>query len=695
MTHEMMTWLNSHMLTWPTALAAAGITVPILVAMYFLKLRRRLVVVSSTLLWKRAVQDLQVNAPFQKIRRNLLLLLQLLALLGLLLALARPTFKGSVQAGERIVIIVDQSASMNATDVSPSRLARAKDQAVKLVDSLEGGSAMVVSFAHQARVVQTFTTDRTLLREKIRGIEPTDQFSELGSALRLIEPYCTPPESAGAAKPAAAMSVYVFSDGRLTSDQDLMLSGGKITLEPIRQEGKDPPIDNLAIVSLSASRDPDRPQIAQVFVGLANYGDQSVRTNLLLTTEGLAPQVRAIEVPAARPAPPPDPTPGVAPGAAPGATPGVNPGTAAKPGNPSSPVIPGKRAEIFDLLVTGSAFVTVGHDHQDQLLADNTASILLEPPQQPQVLLVTTGNAFLQRALESLPRIKKVVVMTAKKYEDQDIDRLRRGAAGPDEGFDVIVFDGHDPKVVPPVDSLYFGCNPPIPGLSRLPTAANQPRTQVFLDWDPEHPVLANVNLEAVRVYDPGRLALPRRARALANCVAGPVLAEVPYEGTRHLVASFDILKTNWPVIPSFIPFMANAIEQLAQRGAGGGLAYRPGDVAVVPVDGAAPRVTFNGPVALAAGVEQGRATLPIFTRVGVYTSTTGAAPPFDRLAVNLANEVESDLHPADRLQVAQATNLTATEAGAFREEAWRWFMWAALAMLLVEWVVYTRRMHL
>ena len=144
-------------LSLTSALVAAGITVPILVGMYFLKLRRRQMVVSSTLLWKRAVQDLQVNAPFQKIRRNLLLLLQLLVLLGLLLALARPTTKGSFQAGERIVIVIDQSASMNATDVSPTRLARAKDQAIELVDRLEGGLAMVVSFAYQARVVQTFT----------------------------------------------------------------------------------------------------------------------------------------------------------------------------------------------------------------------------------------------------------------------------------------------------------------------------------------------------------------------------------------------------------------------------------------------------------------------------------------------------------------------------------------------------------
>ena len=68
-----MEWLTPF-----TAVYAAMAAVPTLLLLYFLKLKRREQIISSTLLWKRAVQDLQVNAPFQRLRRNLLLLLQLL-----------------------------------------------------------------------------------------------------------------------------------------------------------------------------------------------------------------------------------------------------------------------------------------------------------------------------------------------------------------------------------------------------------------------------------------------------------------------------------------------------------------------------------------------------------------------------------------------------------------------------------------
>src|SRR3954452_5016314 len=131
-----MSWLPSFVT--PLAGLIAGIlSIPALLVLYFLKLRRREMLVSSTLLWRKAIQDLQVNAPFQKLRQNVLLLLQLLLLLLLTLALSRPVANVTPTAGKMTVIIIDRSASMAATDINgKSRLEEAKRRAQDLVGTM-------------------------------------------------------------------------------------------------------------------------------------------------------------------------------------------------------------------------------------------------------------------------------------------------------------------------------------------------------------------------------------------------------------------------------------------------------------------------------------------------------------------------------------------------------------------------------
>ena len=156
-----MSFLN----LWAFWIAAA--VVPALLILYFLKLRRRQEPVSSTLLWKRAVQDLQVNAPFQKLRKNLLLFLQLLLLAAGIFALARPIVESEAADESSLILLIDRSASMNTMEEGQTRLELAKEQAVRLVKTLNrtgsrwftfGGAkadtrVMVITFADRAGVV--------------------------------------------------------------------------------------------------------------------------------------------------------------------------------------------------------------------------------------------------------------------------------------------------------------------------------------------------------------------------------------------------------------------------------------------------------------------------------------------------------------------------------------------------------------
>ena len=270
-----MSWFP-HILSPLQAIVAAATAVPILLVLYFLKLRRKEMPVASTLLWKKAIQDLQVNSPFQKLRRNLLFLLQLILLLLLCLALSRPISAYTPGVGHVSVILIDRSASMNATESAyggRSRLDEAKRQAKDLVDSMQrGATAMVIAFDDKADTVQSFTTDAVALRNAIDSITPTDRRTRLKLAYQLAEAQTNydPQQS----RPTAQQpDVYVFSDGRILDATDLAVRGN-VQFRPIGTADA----QNVAIVALSAKRNYENPSQVQVFARLMNFGPKPVKS---------------------------------------------------------------------------------------------------------------------------------------------------------------------------------------------------------------------------------------------------------------------------------------------------------------------------------------------------------------------------------------------------------------------------------
>src|SRR5204862_3406941 len=113
----------------PTAFAFAA-AIPVVIVFYLLKRKRVVKLISSTLLWQRFLAETQANAPFQRLRHNWLLLLQILLLLLAVLALSRPYFTGTAKSSRLRVLILDASASMQATDEKPSRLHKARAEAL-------------------------------------------------------------------------------------------------------------------------------------------------------------------------------------------------------------------------------------------------------------------------------------------------------------------------------------------------------------------------------------------------------------------------------------------------------------------------------------------------------------------------------------------------------------------------------------
>jgi len=174
----------------PLFLTFAALSIPILI-LYMLKLRRREVWVSSTLLWQRLLRDREANTPWQRLRSNLLLLLQLLTLALLTLALARPFLPTPSIASGSVVILLDGSASMQATDVPPTRFEAGRRAAREVLDGLDAqDTATLILVGPQPQVLAAATGDRASTCARANG--PTQQAAASHVATQTLR--CQPPQ---------------------------------------------------------------------------------------------------------------------------------------------------------------------------------------------------------------------------------------------------------------------------------------------------------------------------------------------------------------------------------------------------------------------------------------------------------------------------------------------------------------------
>jgi hypothetical protein len=193
-----------------TPLALLGLLfVPAVIAMYLLKLRRDEAVVPSTLLWTRLVADVEANAPWQRLRRSLLFLLQLLLVIALALLAARPFLERPAGLARDIVLVMDTSASMAATDVVPDRLTAAKQVAIEALKDLPtGGKVSLIAADRTARIVVNESSDLVRVRQAIESIQVSQSRGDLGDALELASKL---------AKRSGEAQVLVATDAALAS----------------------------------------------------------------------------------------------------------------------------------------------------------------------------------------------------------------------------------------------------------------------------------------------------------------------------------------------------------------------------------------------------------------------------------------------------------------------------------------------
>jgi hypothetical protein len=624
--------------------------IPALVALYFLKLRRTDVVVSSTLLWKRALEDFHVNAPFQKLRRNLLLLLQLLALAALIFSVWRPRVAGEAESGRRRILLVDVSASMGAKEPpGETRLEKVRRGALEIVRGMEPGDRMALpSFSSRTTTIEPFTDDRALLESRLKSLSPTAIRSDLRQALivahSLVE---TMPEA----------EVYVLGDGTYAGLETLP---SEVKLRNLKLLGEALPLDNAAVTEIDVRRTFEGESRTEVFALVENLGKSPVRSTVSLKVDGELRDAREVELG-------PD----------------------------------GSQSVVFDLgPAPASGIASVSIDAADALPLDDEAWARVEPPRKPRVILTGPGNPWLELALAASPGLEHRLVPLAEI--EKLLETARPGTAEQALAADVIIFDRTAPAGPPPLPAIYIGCLPALPASIPAPVDTKLPPV---LDWDRSHPVNRFIVYTDLHVEEAKVFRTAPGFRSLVDAETGSLAGIVEFRSpgrpaTPAIVIGFDILKSNWPLGHySFPIFFANAVAWL---GAGPGgerpARYRAGETLVhhPPAGAPAPaRGVFRSPSGRehpAEREESGAYVTSATDEAGLYELVLDGAVA-ERFPVALLDRSESRLVPAGKLDLGDF----AIEARSASDEAprdlWKWFALLALGVVILEWRVYTRRL--
>ena len=266
----------------PAAFAALAVAIPILL-LYMLRLRRREVLISSTFLWRQVMQDTEANTPWQRLRRNLLLFLQLLILLLLVLALTRPFVTVPTISAGKVALLLDASASMTADDVAgETRFEAARQRALQIVNNMNPQDQIsIIRVADVAEPLTAYSADKNELRRALADVTVSHGRADWDTALTLA--------AAGAAG-AENFSIVMISDGGVGDAARLPANIPQPIYVPIGESA-----GNVAITALATRALAGQPP--QLFAQVTNYGDEPAEISLVIRLDDVLRLSRSGAIP--------------------------------------------------------------------------------------------------------------------------------------------------------------------------------------------------------------------------------------------------------------------------------------------------------------------------------------------------------------------------------------------------------------
>jgi hypothetical protein len=605
------------------------------VVLYILKLRRRVVAVPFSPLWERILRDKEATSLFSKLKRILSLLLQLALLALLVLALGDPRAAESLLKGRTVVVLVDSSASMQATDASPhDRLGAAKEEVKKIIRGLGGADRMLVAqMDAMVTPLGPMTGDTSALERELDAVHATDARADFPRALRF---------ATDVLRGVDGGEIVVVSDGVLGEAADasgaVHLGGAKLSYVQVGKDGK-----NVGITQFSVRRYPLDKSRYEVMLELTNTSAAPEDVELQLLGDGALVDLTKLRLQ------------------------------------------PGERLPRFYPQLSGASrtleakIARVDGTHDD-LPADDHAYALLPERHRARVLVVTEGNTYLEAAL-LLDEYLDVTDVAPKGYAD---------AVGKGD-WDAVIFDGVTPAELPKANALYL--DPRGPGAPVKVEA--ELKNPGFDKIDRKHPVVRFLDLDDVNVAAGHKLVGESGDKVVgaSDNGASPLLVAGTRGGYKFVALGFDVRDSDLPLRTAWPLFVLDCINWFSDEDAQYLSSFRTGEVWRIPVAAGIAQATLKHPDGTTepVPVHEGRAVL-LGQQAGFYELSAGEQTT--TFAANLLDAGESAIAPQANLTVDGKTagEITGFHVGV-RREIWIYLLLAAALLTALEWATYHRRM--
>lgn len=597
--------------------------VPLIVLLYFMRLKRRALPVSTLMFWQRIVNQSGRRSFFQRLRHLLSLLLNLFIFTLLIAALARPLLERTIQNGASTVLILDARARMNAIEPDgQTRFAKALSVAHGHAQQAAGQQQIaLIILGARPTVAVPFTSDEKPLLDALNSARPTEATGDLNSALALADSLL--------ASRKGKNHIVLISD-RETKAPSLH--------SPLITQSVATALDNLAITRFATRPLPASPETSELLLEIQNFGRATVSTDVELSYDG-----RLLE---------------------------VKPFTLA-PGE--------RRLEIFTSVPrpvrSARGWLKARITTPDALTLDNVAYATLPTTRTARVLLVSRGNAFLEKFL-SVDASVKFQLIAPEAWQPSLAPK-----------FEAVIFDN-----TLPADFNLAGTQGNFLFLKSTPFSAATPLEQPLVtDVDAAHSATRNVSLQNVAILHAAALTLPQPHdgwifSAPLRSFDHALLITGERKQQRIAALAFDVLESDLPLRIAFPLLMNNTLHWLAGEQSGMQQSAQSGET-ITLTEGQ--RISAN-PITSESEPASKPDIAHFFQPVhnGYYALGDGGTTRW--LAVNTFSADESDLRASGGNTPASQPSIAVT--GFSNWPFWRWLAFTAFALLVAEWWLFHRR---